>query len=98
VGIEVIEATYGRNCANDSRPILTGNVTTFVGRACNQEDRCRYSVNVQVYGDPAPLCAKDFSIRYRCDEGKERVAVLPPEANGHEIELVCAAPEMPGVK
>jgi hypothetical protein len=47
---------------------------------------------VQSYGDPAPLCAKDFFVRFRCDEGQERIAELPAEANGHELELICPVP------
>jgi hypothetical protein len=91
-GIDIIEASYGVNCSNDQRQVRAGNVTSFVKRSCNRKDACSYAVNVAAFGvDPAHLCAKDFVVRWRCEDGQERTAGLPPEAHGHTIELACPA-------
>jgi hypothetical protein len=95
-GIDVLEASYGVNCANDQRPIRAGNVTSFVKRSCNRKDACSYAVDVATFGaDPAHMCAKDFVVRWRCDDGQERTASLPPEAHAHTIELACPVARPP---
>src|SRR5581483_1771071 len=47
-GIRVLGATYGENCG-----AKRGNVTSFLGRACDGKDNCHYVVDVTKLGDPA---------------------------------------------
>jgi hypothetical protein len=55
--IPVMVATYGANSA-----AARGNSTSRLARACDERDRCIYKVDVEVLGDPAPNCAKDFVV------------------------------------
>jgi hypothetical protein len=60
-GIRIESATYGGNCG-----VAKGNVTTHIARQCNGKPRCRYTVDHKIIGDPAPGCAKTYTVRYRC--------------------------------
>ena len=83
--ITVKAATYGASC-NQSK----GNVTKFLQDACNGHDRCDYSVRYQTIGDPAPGCAKDFSVEWTCSDGTTGSATAPAEAGlGSKVTLQC---------
>ena len=65
--IKVLEATYGANCTGGA----TGNATTFVASACNNQDLCNYRVYYKdIGGDPAAGCDKEFRVTYSCGSGK----------------------------
>lgn len=84
--IEVLEATYGANCIRNA----SGNVTPYAAKICSRAPNCSLSIDVSKMGDPAPGCAKDFSVRYSC--GKKlgsRTLSLPSEANGKTLQLDC---------
>jgi hypothetical protein len=96
--IEVIDATYGRNCQSDDvnaavpGRFRAGNATAAVQIACMTSARCEFAIDVARLGDPAPGCAKDFNVTYRCrSERATRTASSPPEAHGHSVNLECGA-------
>lgn len=82
--ISIISATYGENCGATS-----GNQTDTLGRACNLRSTCDYRVNLQVIGDPAPTCAKNYVVRWACDGTEQNSETLLPEASGKELNLTC---------
>jgi hypothetical protein len=83
--ITVKAATYGASCKQG-----TGNVTKFLQDACNGHDRCDYAVRYQTIGDPAPGCAKDFSVEWSCSDGTGGSASAPAEAGfGSKVTLQC---------
>lgn len=83
VPIEVVSATYGKNCG-----VSSGNVTHYVSSACDGKASCSYNVNHKNIGDPANGCAKDFIVRYTC--GIKRLeTTVSPEASGKNIRLKC---------
>jgi len=86
--IQVVEASYGSNCN-----VPTGNVTGKVSSACmGKVDSCSYLIDVNEIGDPAPGCAKDFSVNWRCGSpAKDHQFNLPAEANGQTVVLSCPA-------
>ena len=56
--IHVTEATYGMSCG-----AAKGNVTQKILAICNAtQEGCAFSVDVGALGDPAPGCAKYFSV------------------------------------
>src|SRR5690348_15607273 len=73
--IAVVEATYGRSCSGSATPsrtpyeVTAGNATKSVADECNgKKGRCELLVSASKFGDPAPGCAKDFFIQWRCGE------------------------------
>lgn len=66
-GLAIESATYGANCG---APV--GNMTSRLAEACNGSARCDYVIDYQVIGDPAPGCAKDYRVSYRCAPGAQR--------------------------
>jgi hypothetical protein len=84
--ITVTTATYGASCHQNK-----GNVTKFLQDACNGHDKCDYTVRYQTIGDPAPGCAKDFSVEWTCSAGSGGTANVPAEAGlGSNVTLQCA--------
>lgn len=85
--IHVTGATYGAICH-----VPQGNVTKFLGDACNGKGKCEYTVQYQTIGDPAPGCAKDFSVQWTCSAGPGGSATAPAEAGfGSKVTLQCAS-------
>ena len=98
--IAVVEATYGRGCGGSATPARTpyevkpGNATKSVADECNGKGRCELLLSASKIGDPAPGCAKDFFIQWRCgDAAAIRTAQLPAEALGKSVTLEC--PDQP---
>jgi hypothetical protein len=58
--IRILSATFGGSCGAER-----GNRTGAVSAQCDGKTQCQFAVN-QDFGDPAPNCAKDFSVKYRC--------------------------------
>jgi peptidoglycan/LPS O-acetylase OafA/YrhL len=85
-GINVVSATYGKNCGG-----LEGNATQFLIGSCNGEEKCRYVVDVNVLGDPANGCGKDFDVKWLCSDSDELYNVyIKGEAGlGSIAEIVC---------
>jgi hypothetical protein len=80
VGIQVIAGTYGENCR-----AAHGNVTPRLAAACDGKASCTYKVDVNVLGDPAPNCAKDYIAEWTCGESStvnKVKAELKPEHHG----------------
>ncbi len=91
--IKVTEATYGGNCK-----AATQNALTHVEQACNGKASCAYEISHTTLGDPAPGCAKAFSIAWTCDgEIGQRTGEMPAEASGRTAFLFCENPiKIPG--
>lgn len=83
--IRVIAGTYGQNCG-----AVRGNKTQHLINQCDGKRQCRYIINYQVIGDPAPGCAKAYTAEWRCgDHGRVQSATAQAEATGSEITLSC---------
>jgi len=100
-GISVREATYGQNCSGAAVPagmtntVTRGNFTRTVARACGEQDVCDFTITIEVLGDPAPLCAKDFHIRWTCPDGRSAENTVPPEALGKTVHISCYPAQLP---
>jgi len=87
VGLSIMSASYGENCG-----VAPGNVTVALRRACNGHETCDYIVDVDKIGDPAPSCAKSFSVEYQCASTRLKSG-LPAEAGlKSRLVLSCAPP------
>ncbi len=87
--IEVLDATYGANCTAKA----AGNVTQYVAKICGVTFNCSLPIDYSKMGDPAPGCAKDFSLKYRCGQQSEsRALAVSPEASGKTLKLECQKP------
>ena len=86
---EIKSASYGLNCR-----ARQGNATRMLSTACNGKDACNYVVDVNVLGDPAPGCVKNFVVDYQCaPDNKRLTAELPAEAGlKSRLQLSCATP------
>jgi peptidoglycan/LPS O-acetylase OafA/YrhL len=84
--IRVTFATYGQNCGAH-----TNNALEQVRQMCAGRDRCSYTVDVKLLGDPANGCSKDFSIEWICGtSGRPYSKYLAAEAGlGSIVELMC---------
>ncbi|PKN59348.1 MAG: hypothetical protein CVU56_01410 [Deltaproteobacteria bacterium HGW-Deltaproteobacteria-14] len=84
--IDVREATYGGNCGAPD-----GNATSHLADTCEGQPSCRYVIDFEALGDPAPGCSKSYRARWSCTGGgpAQRIEV-PAEAGAkHEIALRC---------
>jgi hypothetical protein len=96
-GISVREATYGQSCAGVAVPagwintVRLGNLTRALARTCNRREVCTLTISSQVFGDPAPFCAKDFKVKWACPDGRSEQLSVPAEAHGKTISLRCEA-------
>jgi hypothetical protein len=95
--IEITEATYGMNCQGSVGPggrvnqVQVGNANAAIAKICDKaRESCAFAVDVNQIGDPAPGCAKDLSISWRCgaEEMVHRVHVAA-EAHSKNISLTC---------
>jgi hypothetical protein len=86
-GISVTSATYGRNCGAPR-----GNATMFLAAACDGKRACDYTVSVDVLGDPANGCGKDFVAEYECKpRDTKHTEMLEGEAGlGKVLSLRCS--------
>jgi hypothetical protein len=86
-GIKVLSATYGANCKAP-----TGNATDALSNSCNGKNNCAYTIDVNVLGDPANGCQKNFAVEYQCSPAGIRTSKsLSAEAGlGSQVDLVCA--------
>jgi hypothetical protein len=84
-GIRVLSATYGENCG-----ATVGNSTYDVINDCSGQMSCNYVVDYTHLGDPAPGCAKQFTLKFRCGNGGVRSLTLAAEAGlGSVAPLSC---------
>jgi hypothetical protein len=84
--IRVTSATYGGATCHQAQ----GNVTKFLANACDGKKTCDYAVQYQVIGDPAPGCAKDFTVQWTCSMGAGGSTGAPAEAGlGSHVALTC---------
>ena len=58
--IIIIDASYGMNCNSSFK----GNQSTNLANACNDKDKCSYTVKKSVIGDPSSSCQKDYDGLY----------------------------------
>lgn len=82
-GIAVSLASYGQNCG-----VPSGNATADVQRTCDGSVTCTYPITIRRLGDPAPSCAKVFTVYYSCAGRKKRTGATA-EANGQSVVLQC---------
>jgi len=100
IAIQVVEATYGMTCQNFTPPagypnlVKAGNATAAVAKLCdNAKGNCRYPVNLAKTSDPAPGCAKDFQVSWRCaGDPATHQAHLAAEAADKIALLNCPVP------
>lgn len=90
-GVRVLSATYGANCHAQA-----GNATRAIGKSCGGKENCDYIVDVNILGDPASGCAKNFSVDYQCaPDDKRFTKSLPAEAGLKSLlHLSCAAGQL----
>lgn len=55
--IKIVEAIYGKSCGKNV------NITKNAGEICNDKKECSFEI---VAKDPAPGCAKDFTLKWTC--------------------------------
>ena len=60
-GVVVQSATYGINCGASF-----DNAFSPISDACDNAQTCNYTIDYRVLGDPAPGCAKNFTVTYSC--------------------------------
>ena len=96
--ITVLEATFGANC--DGAPslpgapnhsVVRGNVTQRAAAACdNFRGRCDLPITASRFGDPVPLCAKEFNVTWLCSgDPVAHGATVAAEATGKSLALTC---------
>lgn len=97
-GINVIDATYGRNCRTyrvpwpDLNTFREGNATVLLHRLCVGKLACSFTVSLPPLADVARGCDKDFWVQYKCpDTNTVRAAGLPGNAYGKTLKLDCGA-------
>jgi hypothetical protein len=83
--ITIISGTYGRNCGAQY-----GNATRDLAQVCDGRAACEYAIDVDIIGDPASGCPKDFIAEWQCGNNQRRESVsVSPEATGKRIGLRC---------
>jgi hypothetical protein len=95
--VTILGATYGGNCTGLRAPdgsrysIPRGNMTASISRKCGPNDGvCTVFVDLSDFADPAPLCAKELAVSWRCSTDKrERRSSIPEEAQGKSLTLSC---------
>jgi hypothetical protein len=95
--ITILAATYGGNCTGQRAPdgslysIARGNITASISRKCGLNDGvCTVFVDLSDFADPAPQCAKELAVSWRCSAGgRERRSSIPAEALGKSLTLSC---------
>jgi hypothetical protein len=88
--VNVLTAWYGQSCGT-----AHGNVTSHVKASCDGKQACNYAVNLQVVGDSAPGCRKNFIVLYACSGRTDaRLAQQPGEASGSTVAISCQQPVM----
>jgi hypothetical protein len=98
-GIHVVEATFGGNCKDfqvmppHQNKVAIGNATQAVKGACAEKrDICRFEVEdaMDLSGDPAAGCEKDFSVDWTCGVGGTvRRSRASPPADHKSVLLSC---------
>jgi Trypsin len=84
-GIGVDLAAYGGGDCNGIK-----FVTDTVANACQGKTSCDFKVDHLQLGDPAPNCAKPFTVFWRCAGSESlRSLQLSPEASGKVAQLRC---------
>lgn len=83
--IDIESATYGESCG-----VAQGSQTKAVFDACQGKGTCNFNISVGALGDPAPGCAKEFSVTYVCGSSAAfKIERVPGEANGKTMALTC---------
>jgi hypothetical protein len=94
--INILEASYGANCANVEVPppgansFRTGNATTVTQQACTGSPSCRLPIEATQLGDPVSGCSKDFKATYTCGTQDVKEVYLAGEAHGKTVEIDCS--------
>jgi 4-amino-4-deoxy-L-arabinose transferase-like glycosyltransferase len=84
--ISILAATLGANCR-----AAPGNATEFVRASCEGRTGCGLWLADARLGDPAPGCAKDFEVRWRCgsEPGERRAALDAEPEPARVLALAC---------
>ena len=95
-GVRILQATYGGNCLNAPLSksavcsVYRGNVTELLASMLNGVESCRWMIDVNILGDPAPQRGKDLEVFYVVGgepEPRLRRAYIPAEASGKILQL-----------
>jgi hypothetical protein len=98
--VHIVDATYGLSCQSFAvapglvNSVKPGNATAAVARICeNAMDDCNFVADTRDLGDPAPGCAKDLSITWRCSlDDKTHKLQVAGEAHSKPVALSCPLP------
>ncbi|ODM74041.1 acyltransferase family protein [Bradyrhizobium elkanii] len=87
-GISVVSGTYGGNCRWMS---ARGNTTDALAEACNGKSECTFRTEATRIADPAPGCAKEFSVAWFCKGDRSIRSSSAPEAHptSSGLQLSC---------
>ncbi|MBI3571558.1 MAG: hypothetical protein HY082_10750 [Gammaproteobacteria bacterium] len=85
--IRVISGTYGNNCG--AKP---GNATAQMSRACDGQTLCEYKIDPAALENPAPNCAKNFMVEWKCGAAETVYAVSVPAGvvRDEPLRLACS--------
>ena len=97
--ITITSASYGLNCNgrkiggnfgiqdNTVYDVKENNVLADLGKGCNGKKACRFMVNADLFGDPAPKCTKNLEIGFTCTQLESPRTYLQKE--GEEAFIDC---------
>src|SRR5437763_14967347 len=94
--VEVVEATYGMNCAaykpsNGVNQVKTGNATRTIAQVCERAlETCDFYADLGQMQDPAPGCDKDLQVSWRCGNAEKiRSVRAAARADGKFVSRRC---------
>ena len=83
IGIKIISAKYGSNCAGSDQ-------TSNLQRVCDNHETCKYRIDANVIGDPCGGVSKIYKVSYKCsDDSRTHVIEIPGEASGKDLNISC---------
>lgn len=90
-GINIIDASYGKNCNQAQYGNLQGNRTSLFQNLANGKPSLTYAYDFrQTGGDPAGGCPKTLEVNYNCSGGPAKRFTAPSEAGfGSVVNLTC---------
>jgi len=85
--IAISSARYGANCGIAASK---GNITSWVGKQCNEASACDYEFTWAPWGgDPSPsMCQKQIVIEYKCGTKTKKAEVMHTKTP-QKVRLTC---------
>lgn len=101
-GIRIVEATLGKSCLGVELPlprvnnVRIGNLTRALVARCTGERECDMPlVERDFQADPAPGCAEDVEVIWRCahEPERRRFYIAPGQITAESaVRLACPRP------